>query len=509
MSRPLRPPPPPRSLVLTVLVAALAAGSLPMTAATAGDVGGADETAGQLPSIAYVEAMAHADDEIVFEPGGKVILGFTPRADDRWPVDGHAPSALPAGRATGDQMADSEQGTAWADLDGASEGPAAGGQPSPGTEPASPGPNASAAVPGHRRRPRRLALPDRCAIECPTGCPDRCPRGRSRKRRAPGSRDRRRVRRPGARARLRPRGRGRAQPPGLRLPAVLGAVGRLDQAQLRRAVHHRLLLRRCRLQGQPAQEEPRRDDHHRLGRLGQLVDDLRHQQRALARHARRAHAERLRLDQLAEDRPEGAPGLLHRAPQLREAGGRRRPRSRRRRDQPGLRTPGEHLLGRVRGAPADGSLGAQQGPLRLPAHVRHHRVHRQLPAGGLGQGRCRGRDLHHGLRLPDLRVHVRRVRGSAHGHRLRPDRHRPRLHEAGQPLPDHPGHPVVRPRLVHHVRRRPIAQPERREVRLQHRGQLRDPRGPRGQVRPPVGRRGAEPVHRLPARELHRTPTAA
>ena len=73
-----------------------------------------------------------------------------------------------------------------------------------------------------------------------------------------------------------------------------------------------------------------------------------------ARHARRADAERVRLDHLAGVRPEGPPGLLDRAPQLRQAGRRRRPRPRRRRDQPRLRAPGEHLLGRVRGAAQDG-----------------------------------------------------------------------------------------------------------------------------------------------------------
>lgn len=149
-----------RSLVPVVLVAVLAAGSFPTTVAIAvvpatpikaaqpfpeanprqtparapvpasGDLAGVDETAGLRPSIAYEEAMAHANDRIVFEPGGKVEIGFTPRADDRWPVDGRAPRALPAGRATGSQMASSEQGTAWAKLEDATTA-----EPSPGAEP--------------------------------------------------------------------------------------------------------------------------------------------------------------------------------------------------------------------------------------------------------------------------------------------------------------------------------------------------------------------------------------
>jgi spore germination protein YaaH/flagellar hook assembly protein FlgD len=103
-----------------LLVAALSAGLFPPTPAVAAspsaNADAAGDTIGQRPSTAYEEAMAHADDVIAFEPGGKVETGFTPRATDRWPVDGQAPSVLPAGRATGRQMAESRQGTAWTDL---------------------------------------------------------------------------------------------------------------------------------------------------------------------------------------------------------------------------------------------------------------------------------------------------------------------------------------------------------------------------------------------------------
>ena len=82
--------------------------------------------------------MAHANDKIKFEPGGKVEVGFTPRAGDNWPVDGRAPSALPPGRATGRQMAASEQGTAWTDMDAA---------PLPSADPASPVPDPALPAP--------------------------------------------------------------------------------------------------------------------------------------------------------------------------------------------------------------------------------------------------------------------------------------------------------------------------------------------------------------------------
>jgi spore germination protein YaaH/flagellar hook assembly protein FlgD len=70
------------------------------------------------PSIAYEEAMAHARDEIAFEPGGRVAIGFTPRPGDAWPVDGRAPRGLPAGRASGRAMAASAQGSRWATVGG-------------------------------------------------------------------------------------------------------------------------------------------------------------------------------------------------------------------------------------------------------------------------------------------------------------------------------------------------------------------------------------------------------
>src|SRR3954447_12518964 len=70
----------------------------------------------QHPSEAYEQAMAHEHDRIAFDPGGLVRVGFTPRPSDRWPVGGKAPSSLPAGRATGREMAASKQGSRWADI---------------------------------------------------------------------------------------------------------------------------------------------------------------------------------------------------------------------------------------------------------------------------------------------------------------------------------------------------------------------------------------------------------
>ncbi|HEU4673243.1 MAG TPA: glycosyl hydrolase family 18 protein [Candidatus Limnocylindrales bacterium] len=56
------------------------------------------------PGVQYEDALAHADDPNTFTPGGRVTVGFRPRAGDAWPVDGRLPVALPAGRATGRAM---------------------------------------------------------------------------------------------------------------------------------------------------------------------------------------------------------------------------------------------------------------------------------------------------------------------------------------------------------------------------------------------------------------------
>jgi len=76
----------------------------------------ADEPAA-VPGAHYEEAQAHAADRIAFKPGGRVDVPFTPRAADRAPVGGVSPRKLPAGRATGVQMAAAPQGSRWADTE--------------------------------------------------------------------------------------------------------------------------------------------------------------------------------------------------------------------------------------------------------------------------------------------------------------------------------------------------------------------------------------------------------
>ncbi len=60
---------------------------------------------GDAPSQMYEDLAANASRQYDFVPGGRVTVAFTPRADDRWPVGGAAPSALAAGRESGAEMA--------------------------------------------------------------------------------------------------------------------------------------------------------------------------------------------------------------------------------------------------------------------------------------------------------------------------------------------------------------------------------------------------------------------
>ena len=56
---------------------------------------------GPRPGIQFEEAVAHAGDKIVFTPGGRVDVPFTPRPEDDWRVAGEDPQSLPAGRLSG------------------------------------------------------------------------------------------------------------------------------------------------------------------------------------------------------------------------------------------------------------------------------------------------------------------------------------------------------------------------------------------------------------------------
>jgi spore germination protein YaaH len=67
-----------------------------------------------LPSIQYRHAMDHDGDAIEFEPGERVTVPFSPRADDDWDVDGRPPTALPAGHTSGREIREAPTGMTWA-----------------------------------------------------------------------------------------------------------------------------------------------------------------------------------------------------------------------------------------------------------------------------------------------------------------------------------------------------------------------------------------------------------
>ena len=103
MPRPTRPHP----LRLAIATIALLATSGVQPVLAAPKTAASDEAAnagGLSPSIQYEEAMAHAGDQIAFEPGARVTTGFRPRSTDRWEVGGVPARRLPAGKLSGAEM---------------------------------------------------------------------------------------------------------------------------------------------------------------------------------------------------------------------------------------------------------------------------------------------------------------------------------------------------------------------------------------------------------------------
>jgi spore germination protein YaaH len=76
-----------------------------------------------LPGVHYEDALAHANDEIEFTPGGRVTVGYRPRAGDTWQVGGRAPRPLPAGTASGRAILAGEPASTGTADPNASQGP--------------------------------------------------------------------------------------------------------------------------------------------------------------------------------------------------------------------------------------------------------------------------------------------------------------------------------------------------------------------------------------------------
>ena len=349
------------------------------------------------PSIAYEQAMAHEHDRIDFKPGGRVTVGFTPRARDRWPVDGRAPAAAAGGQ--GDRARD-------------------GGEP--------PGQPAGRAGRGQPARPT-------------TRRPDRRERdqlARRRPRRQAGHRRvRRRLHRAARRGRRRPRRRLRPPPPGVRLPALLGASARRPSSTTTSCRPSPTSRSAPIATGNLRKKDP--DGTNTTGWGGWTSSNMTSviNARPPARHPGRAHGQRVRVDHRPGERPARAPrqraaARLNLARQVAAAV--------RDRGADGVNLDFEPLASGY----ADEFVAllrtvrtrAQQGPQGLPAHLRHDRR-----SSGTTRSRPRW-------------ARARRTRSSSWATttappgpstagsidplsrpRLRPRRHRPRVHGARQP----------------------------------------------------------------------------
>jgi spore germination protein YaaH/flagellar hook assembly protein FlgD len=91
--------------------AAGSASARPIDRAARAHEPGAEAASHVRTSIHYADVLAHSDDRPVFTAGGRVTVPFVPRADDPWKVGGRTPHILPAGRATGRQLAFQPTGT--------------------------------------------------------------------------------------------------------------------------------------------------------------------------------------------------------------------------------------------------------------------------------------------------------------------------------------------------------------------------------------------------------------
>lgn len=133
------------------LALALVAGLLPGAVVAADPSAAATGAYPGEPTVHYEEALAHADDEIAFTPGARVLTGFAPKTKALARVAGRTAGALPAGLLSGRDMAAGKvaTGTSAAPKGAmpkvtAEESPGASIEPVASPDPgASPDPNAS------------------------------------------------------------------------------------------------------------------------------------------------------------------------------------------------------------------------------------------------------------------------------------------------------------------------------------------------------------------------------
>ena len=238
--------------------------------------------------------------------------------------------------------------------------------------------------PGHRRRPgscrsRHGHAAGRRRTPRPTALStSRRRTGRPRRPPPPGSW---RARRAGHGSRDPARGRDQpARPPprDLRLPPVLGAELELAPARLREDLDDRLLRDRCRRRGQPS--EAQQDGTTTVGWSGWTSSRMTSIISAAHRqpHPGRPDGPELRLEHGGLTRQKQLLGSSTAAPtspaRSRRPSGTAAPTAS---TSTSSRSPG--LRRRVHRARPDDPDGAEPDPPRLPDHVRHDRLDRQLP----------------------------------------------------------------------------------------------------------------------------------
>ena len=359
--------------------------------------------------------------------------------------------------------------------------------------------------------PARLADPPPIPIRPTAGRPPvrsraRCPGGRSGRRRpgrsgvwsSPTPTRRRGPTRRSAQA---------ACARGLRLPAVLGAVRQLDPARLGEALDDRLLRRRRRRATGDLQKT-NADGSTTVGWSGWTSSKM-----TSVINAAHANGTRVVLtvqsfawtsSQLAT--PEGA---ARAAPTARLNLARQIAAAVRDRGADGVNLDFEPIASGyadeftalVRTIRAELNKVATG----LPADLRHDRLDRQLPDRGRDRAGRRRRGLHHGLRLPDVRLVAGRLGRPARRPGLRHRRHGPRLHR-----PD-PGRPRSSSACPYYGRAWSTVDATRSTPRTS-RAPSTAPRStvlyetaprPRRRARPPLGPGRGRRLDRLPARELH------
>ena len=354
----------------------------------------APDAAGLQPTIQYEQALAHANDRITFQPGSRVAVAFTPRASDGWSVGGATPTALPGGRLDGRALRAHNYTPA-----------AAHTPPRPGPSPRPPSTSRTRTAAGSPRSRRRRWLPGRAQAERATAAP---------------SRPRRPSPEPGFDAR---------SSGSCRTGRSTRASLRLDYSRISTIAYLRV---GADAGGNLQKRNP--DGSTSVGWSGWTSSRITSIISA-------AHANHTRVVLTVQSFGWNTTGLNRQRGLLGSATARAEPGPPDRGRGPDRGADGVNLDFEPLARGYDDEFtslvrciraAAQPGPQRLPGDLRHARLDRQLPDRGRDRVGRRGRDLHHGLRLPDRDLEPGRLDRAAQPDGLRPRRHGRGVHRPGR-----------------------------------------------------------------------------